>query len=121
MVKRAAFLCVMGLALSSDAGDRLAMRVSPKMSLEPAFVTVRAVVEANPENRLLEIIAESPDFYRSSSIQLDGASAPRLNIFELKNLPTGTYEVTSVLVGTGGHRTAVSQVFRVAPAPGSSR
>lgn len=119
MVKRTVFLCVMGLALSSDAGGRLTMRVSPRMALEPALVTVRTVIEADAENRLLEIVAESSDYYRSSSIQLDGAIAPRLNVFELKNLPTGTYEVTSVLVGTGGHRTAVSQVIRVAAAPGS--
>ena len=119
MVKRTVFLCVMGLALSSDAGERLSMRVTPKMALEPALVTVRTTVEANPENRLLEVVAESADYYRSSAIQLDGASAPRLNVFELKNLPTGTYEVTSVLVGTGGHRTVVTQLVRVAAAAGS--
>src|SRR6188508_316878 len=119
MVKRTVFLCVMGLALSSDAGERLSMRVTPKMALEPALVTVRTVVEANAENRILEVSAESADYYRSSAIQLDGASAPRLNVFELKNLPTGTYEVTSVLVGTGGHRTAVTQLVRVAAAAGS--
>ena len=119
MVKRTVFLCVMGLALSSDAGERLSMRVTPKMALEPAFVTVRTVVEANAENRLLEVVAESADYYRSSAIQLDGESAPRLNVFELKNLPTGTYDVTSVLVGTGGHRTAVTQRVQVAAAPGS--
>ena len=121
MVKRTVFLCVMGLALSSDAGERLSMRVTPKMALEPALVTVRTIVEANAENRLLEVVAESADYYRSSAIQLDGASAPRLNVIELKNLPTGTYEVTSVLVGTGGHRTAVTQLVRVAAAPGSAR
>ena len=119
MLKRTVFLCVMGLALSSDAGERLSMRVTPKMALEPALVTVRTVVEANAENRLLEVSAESADYYRSSAIQLDGASAPRLNVFELKNLPTGTYEVTSVLVGTGGHRTAVTQLVRVAAVAGS--
>jgi len=119
MVKRTVFLCVMGLALSSDAGERLSMRVTPKMALEPALVTVRTTVEANAENRLLEVVAESADYYRSSAIQLDGASAPRLNVFELKNLPTGTYEVTSVLVGTGGHRTAVTQLVRVAAVGGS--
>jgi hypothetical protein len=121
MVKRTVFLCVMGLALTSDAGERLTMRVSPKMSLEPALVTVRTVIEADAGNRLLEVVADSPEFYRSSSIQLDGANAPRLNVVELKNLPTGTYEVTSVLVGAGGQRTAVSQVVRVAPSPGFSR
>jgi hypothetical protein len=121
MVKRTVFLCVMGLALASEGGERLTMRVSPKMALEPALVTVRTVIEADPANRILEIVADSPEFYRSSSIQLDGANAPRLNVVQLRNLPTGTYKVTSVLTGADGHRTTVSQTVHVAPAPGFSR
>ena len=90
-------------------------------SAEAEYRPVIISVPAGPdvENRLLEVSAESADYYRSSAIQLDGASAPRLNVFELKNLPTGTYEVTSVLVGTGGHRTAVTQLVRVAAVAGS--
>ena len=92
MVKKAVFLCVLALSAPLDAGERLAMRVTPNMALEPARLTVRTVVEADSDNRGLEIVAQSADFYRSSSVQLDGASAPRLNVFEFKNLPTGTYE-----------------------------
>ena len=121
MVKRAVFLCFLAAALPSSAGEPLAMRVSPKIALEPALLTVQTTVEANSDNRALEIVAESADFYRSSSIQLDGANAPRLNVFEFKNLPNGTYEVTSVLVGSSGQRAVVSRVFRVAPAMGSAR
>jgi hypothetical protein len=121
MVKKAVFLCVLALSAPLDAGERLAMRVTPNMALEPALLTVRTVVETDPDNRGLEIVAQSADFYRSSSVQLDGASAPRLNVFEFKNLPTGTYDVTSVLIGSAGQRAIVSRTFRVAPAPGSSR
>jgi hypothetical protein len=64
-------------------------------------------------------LSRSADFYRSSWVQLDGAGAPRLNVFEFKNLPTGTYDVTSVLVGSTGQRAIVSRTFRVAQAPGS--
>ena len=108
MVRRAVFLCFLAMAVPSAAGEQLAMRVSPKLALEPALLTVQTTVEANADNRALEIVAESADFYRSSSIQLDGANAPRLNVFEFKNLPTGTYDVTSVLVGSAGHRAIVS-------------
>ncbi len=66
-------------------------------------------------------MTQSADYYRRSSIQLDGANAPRLNLFEFRNLPTGTYDVTSVLVGSGGERTMVSRRFQVAAAPGSGR
>ena len=121
MVKKAVFLCVLALSAPLDAGERLAMRVTPNMALEPALITIRTFVEADADNRGLEVVAQSADFYRSSSVQLDGASAPRLNVFEFKNLPMGTYDVTSVLVGSAGRRAIVSRSFRVAPAPGTSR
>jgi hypothetical protein len=119
-VKKAVILCVLAFGAPSDAGEPFAMRLSPNVALEPALMTVRAVVEADTDNRALQIIAESPNFYRSSVIQLDGANAPRLNVFEFKNLPTGTYEITGILLGTHGPRVAVSRLFRVAPAPGSA-
>jgi hypothetical protein len=41
------------------------------MALEPALLAVRTIIEADPDNRGLEIVA-------------------RLSVFEFKNLPTGT-------------------------------
>ena len=121
MIRRAAFVLVLVVNLPVAAGERLALRVTPAMALEPAMLTVRATVEADADNRALEIVAQSADFYRSSSIQLDGASAPRLNVFEFRNLPTGTYEVTSTLTDSHGQRVTASRVFHVAPAAGSAR
>ena len=46
MVKKAVFLCVLALSAPLDAGERLAMRVTPNMALEPALLTVRTVIEA---------------------------------------------------------------------------
>jgi hypothetical protein len=121
MVKNAVFLCVLAIWAPLNAGERLAMRVTPNVAFEPALLTIRTIIEADPDNRRLEIVAQSADFYRSSWVQLDGASAPRLNVFEFKNLPTGVYEVTSVLVGSAGRRAIVSRGFRVASAAGSPR
>ena len=112
---------MLAVALPSAAGEPLAMRVSPRLALEPALLTVRTTIEADADNRALQIVAQSADFYRSSFIQLDGANAPRLNVFEFKNLPNGTYDVTSVLVGSRGDRATVSRRFEVARAPGSAR
>ena len=121
MVKRAVFLCALATALPSTAGEPLAMRLSPRVAFEPALLTVRAVIEADAENRTLEIVATSADFYRSSRIDLEGATAPRLNVFEFRNLPRGTYEVTSILDRSDGQRTTVSRRFSVAASAGSSR
>ena len=50
----------------------LDLRISPPVSLEPAYVTVRVTVEADADNRTLEVVAETADFFRSSQISLDG-------------------------------------------------
>ena len=67
-----------------NAGERLTLGVSPPVAFAPATVMVRATVEANPDNRAIQIVAESQDFYRSSEIPLDGDRAPRTSVVEYK-------------------------------------
>jgi hypothetical protein len=119
MLRTAVFFCLFAVAVPSAAGDRLVMRLTPAVAPEPAKLTVRTIVEANDENRALQIVAQSADFYRSSWIELDGAHASRTNVFEFRNLPVGTYEVISVLVGAQGQRATASSFFHVTPVPGS--
>jgi hypothetical protein len=88
------------------ANDKLAMKVSPAVAFAPANLSVQATIEADSGNRSIEIIAESPEFYRSSEIQLDGESAPRTTILQFRSLPTGEYSVRGVLKGQGGHELA---------------
>ena len=56
------------------------------------------------------MVAESPEFYRSSETQLDGERAPRTAIFEFRALPRGTYQVRAVLKGVDGDELASDQV-----------
>jgi hypothetical protein len=112
------FGCFVFMATTLDGAQPLRMRVTPAMSLAPGFLTVRVNVEAAPENRLLQVFAESPDFYRSSEMPLEGAHAAPLAVFEFRNLPSGTYQITSVLIGENGQRASVGQVARVQPAAG---
>lgn len=117
---RAAFFCVcLLLAIPVlDGRELLRMRVTPVMVMAPGFVTVRVNLESAAENRSLQVVAESPDFYRSSEIPLDGEHASPLAVFEFRDLPTGLYEVTGVLVGAHGPRATVSRLAKVQPSPG---
>jgi len=101
------------------APDRIALRLTPAVAWAPAALTVRATIESNSENRELEVIAESDAFVRSSSISLDGAKAPKLNVFEFRSLPSGTYTVTGVLVDSSGRRLTATRMFQVVPSPGA--
>jgi hypothetical protein len=95
------------------ASERLTIRVSPSVAFAPANLVVRTMVEADRENRAIEIVTESESFYRSSEIQLDGDRAPRTTIFEFKSLPGGVYDVTATLIGVGGKLTSVHKRVNV--------
>jgi hypothetical protein len=102
------------IASPIGAGERLALRVSPAVAFAPANLIVRTTVEADVANRGMEVAAESRDFYRSSTIQLDGDKAPRTTQFEFRSLPPGTYSVRAILLGSDGHtRAAVRQEVNV--------
>ena len=86
------------------------IRLSPSVAFAPANLVVKAIVEANKDNRSIEIVAESEDFYRSSEVSLDGERAPRTNLVQFRSLPTGAYLVRAVLRGAGGREIAYSEM-----------
>lgn len=116
----AILLTVMGIGLLArpgtlNGGQPLSLQVSPAMAAAPAFISVRAVIEASDDNRALEVVAQSSDFFRGSRIELDGRAAPPLSVFQYSNLPPGLYEVSAFLIGTSGQRAAVSKIVKVMP------
>ena len=106
MMKAVVFAWVSLLTIAGplNGAERLVMRVSPAVAMAPAWVTVQTTVEADTENRALEIIVESNDFYRSSMIQLNGQHSPRVRLFQFSNLPVGQYQVTGIVAGSAGRR-----------------
>jgi hypothetical protein len=80
---------------------------APTVMLAPGHLVIQTGVEPDSENRWIQVIAESPDFYRSSEIQLSGATAPRRNTFEFKDLPNGAYEIRAMLLGSDGEPRAL--------------
>jgi len=112
-------ICVIGAAPRAlNGGEALQMHVSPAIQRAPALLTVRVTVESSPDNRLLQVVAESPTFYRSSEVEIDGANSSPLKVFQFRGLPTGRYEVTGMLVGTQGRRAMISRMAEVVPTPG---
>jgi hypothetical protein len=105
-------------AVSINANEPLTMAVSPAQSFAPTNLTIRVRVEPDAGNRALEVVAESGEYYRSSRIQLDGAEAPRTISLEIRNLPSGDYDVRGTLINSAGReRSAVrTQVIVLAAA-----
>ena len=80
------------------------MAVSPIQSFAPTTLTIRVHVDPSADNRVLEVVAESDGYYRSSRVPLDGEDAPRTTSLEMRNLPSGSYEVRGVLIDSGGRQ-----------------
>jgi hypothetical protein len=98
-------LCGLVLAMGSftvGAADTITMNASPQISFAPANLTVRTRIEPDVSNRAIEIVIDSEDFYRSTTIELEGDQAPRSSVFEFRGVPGGTYQVSARLLGTNG-------------------
>jgi hypothetical protein len=107
------------IAVSVRGDEQLRLAVSPAQSLAPSNLRIRVRVVPHADNRSLEIVAESGEFYRSSRISLEGERAPVTNMFEFRGLPGGEYLVSSVLTDSRGHRRAIAeQQIRVIPQVG---
>jgi hypothetical protein len=115
------FTCLLFLssALSLNANERLALAVSPRHSFAPASVLVRVHITPDVANRVLEVVAESDDYYRSSRIQLDGDGAPATSLLEFRSLPGGDYDVrANLLDSTGRQRASAREHLIVIPSGG---
>lgn len=92
----------------TGAKEPLSIRVSPAFSFAPANLVIETSVEPDADNRSMEVIADSPEFYRSSTIALEGDRAPKTTRFDFRSLPPGDYEVTASLIGADGRHRAIA-------------
>jgi hypothetical protein len=115
----AALAFLLAMAPQPNASERLTMVVTPAKAMAPATIRVRLGVEPAVENRVLDVVADSGDFYRSSEIELDGEHAPRTIVVEFPGLRGGTYAVRGMIRDSGGRRCAsVDQEVTVVPSFG---
>jgi hypothetical protein len=73
--------------IHAGGAEQLKIAVSPAHSFAPSNFKIRARVVPHDENRALEIVAESADFYRSSQVPQDGERAPGMLLFECRSGP----------------------------------
>jgi hypothetical protein len=112
----AVLVCLpLGSVNALDEAEPLRIHVSPPIAREPARLFVRVTVEAGSDGRYVQVVAESPDFYRSTEVPIDGPNRSRVKVFEFPNLPAGVYEVTGRLVGPRGTRTSATSLARIVP------
>ena len=112
----AGFITLDGLSMT--AKDIIEIRLRGRYYAEPATVRITVAVEPGAENRALLVEADSSQYFRSSTLTLDGEKEKRLHTVEFKNLPAGSYTLRAqvrssadvlatatqdlVVTGTGG-------------------
>lgn len=67
------------------------------------------------------MIVDSGQFYRSSQIQLDGESAPRIVALDVRGVPSGEHEIRGVFIDGAGHERASARQQVTVIAAGSDR
>jgi hypothetical protein len=58
---------------------------------------VKVIVERSSENRELVWEVESPEYYRASTVQLDGEASPKVWVFRVRDLPQGQFDVRATV------------------------
>jgi hypothetical protein len=101
----------------SAGSAALALRVTPTAAVGHASIRLRVLVEHDATNRLLELTADSGDFYQASAIELDGEEAPRINEVVFRDMPQGTYEIVVRLLDQEGRVRAMARGTVVIMAP----
>lgn len=90
------------VAQADKPGDELTLRLTPRFVSAPGYLRSLVRVAPNAANRVLRVEIDSAGYYRSSDIQLDGASAPMSHFMDWKEVPAGRYDLTVSVLGPGG-------------------
>jgi hypothetical protein len=93
-----AVLVLSGGTAVARAVTPVAVSVYPPVTHVRGSIRVGVHVDSNEMNRKLVWEVDGADYYRSSSLQLDGAAAPRNFSFMLHNVPEGEYDVRATVI-----------------------
>jgi hypothetical protein len=80
-------------SMQMSADEAISITVRPAVTSYRGNAQLKVLVSRNEKNRTLVWEVDGPNYYRSSSITLDGAASPRSYFFMVKELPAGEFDV----------------------------
>ena len=98
------------VAQADKPADELTLRLTPRFVSAPGYLRSLIRVAPNDANRVLRVEIDSAGYYRSSDIQLDGASAPMSHFVDWKDVPAGKYDLIVSVLGSSGDARVVRQL-----------
>ncbi len=76
------------------------LKVSPNVSPSPAVITATVTTEPQEAARSLRVDLNGEDFYRSSTLPMNGDKAAKTNRVTWTRVPAGEYQIDAWLLGT---------------------
>ena len=84
---------VLAGSMQMSADEAISITVLPAVTAYRGNAQLKVLVSRNEQNRTLTWEVDGPNYYRSSSMALDGAASPRSYLFMVKDLPSGEFDV----------------------------
>jgi hypothetical protein len=84
-------------SMQLSAEQAISIRVRPAVATWKGSARVSVLVARNELNRVLIWEVDGPSYYRSSTMELNGAASPRSYFFTISNLPEGDFEVRATV------------------------
>lgn len=88
--------CLTG-SMHTSADEAITISVRPAVTSYRGSAQLKVLVSRHEKNRALVWEVDGPNYYRSSSILLDGAASPRSYVFVVKDLPSGEFDVRATV------------------------
>jgi hypothetical protein len=97
-----------------NADEPISVSVWPAVAVARASAQLRVFVERDDANRALTWEVDGPDYYRSSTMQLDGTAAPKSWFFFVHDLAEGEYDVRATVTRSNNSQSmAISRIVVV--------
>jgi hypothetical protein len=109
---------VLAGSMQMSADEAISITVRPAVASYRGTAQLRVLVSRNERNRLLVWEVDGPNFYRSSSIALDGAASPRSYFFMVKDLPGGEFDVRATVKRNDSSAATDRSLIKVVGGPG---
>jgi hypothetical protein len=84
-------------SMQMNADEAISITVRPAVTSYRGNAQLKVLVSRNEKNRTLVWEVDGPNYYRSSSISLDGAASPRSYFFMVRELPAGEFDVRATV------------------------
>jgi len=109
---------VLAGSMQMNADEAISITVRPAVTSYRGSAQLKVLVSRNEKNRVLVWEVDGPNYFRSSSITLDGAASPRTYMFMVRDLPGGEFDIRASVKRNDNSVATDRSVIRVVGGPG---